>query len=726
MLNAARREIRRIPRRYQRVLAVRSREYNFASAQFDSCFGNLPSVDANALREEAVAALKAHEADPSLWFEDPVVTILKGDTLNDGRAEKTVDAFGNENGSIVMATDEEVAQIVEHLKSFKCSDDCRDAVRAIEAVMLSSRAGALIANQAADFKKQDGVTEIEESIEANVIEQRMNDQLLEDERAGKVVISRAPVFVGCVSNFSNFLDLCRKTLRHLELGIPCVVLSRPNTTQHMYRWTQMLLELMSEHNLDHGLLTYASCTISQTQALFDAFPNGAMHITCSRKVAADVRSYHANTLSSTGGPNTLVAAEATPEVLEAIRLSAMIENSGQCTALRHAVVNTDESAIRRTFEDSKSIASPSESLACGGFAEVFENYPFETVDGYTIHKPSHGEPCAFRMSEELPPDDLNEQWRQVYVDVTTPTSPVGSDMDFVDDVASWLVRNQPISLAVNADGYDMALRLFERTGQVVYTVGDTKDHVALTAQARPQDGEVFGEFPVRRDLFKYTKYPMIVPSPPAAYNSTYDRAYLVQQDANASEDVMRGDAAVLTNTVESSAVRGYMHVVADYLKDACGCKTGWRFGDGVHRTALYGIQRPPLNGQMTVVRCDESTLLENVAPILLPFVLTNASGQVRVSCDPENDAVITALEKTGVDVITQTQSQFGANESAEGSNWYNCIRPGDVSIHDDGVFPLAGQFVSLWFPMGHIKSTKPNDQEFLDAFSKSKKWLKVL
>jgi len=59
------------------------------------------------------------------------------------------------------------------------------------------------------------------------------------------------------------------------------------------------------------------------------------------------------------------------------------------------------------------------------------------------------------------------------------------------------------SLAINMDD-ELGQYLFERTGQVVYTVG-TEENPALTCQARPQEGEIFGEFPVRAELQEYTK-----------------------------------------------------------------------------------------------------------------------------------------------------------------------------------------------------------------------------
>ena len=105
------------------------------------------------------------------------------------------------------------------------------------------------------------------------------------------------------------------------------------------------------------------------------------------------------------------------------------------------MINADEETVRTIFDDSKAIESSKDSLSQGEFANLFRSHPFETLDGYHIHRPkTHGEPCAYRVSDELPPDGVSEQWRQVYVDVTSPKEKVGSDESFVEDVAKWLVR----------------------------------------------------------------------------------------------------------------------------------------------------------------------------------------------------------------------------------------------------------------------------------------------
>jgi hypothetical protein len=104
--------------------------------------------------------------------------------------------------------------------------DLRIRVRQVEDILFHRHVGYLIGNQCMDFQKQDGVTEMEEAIQANAIERRLNDMLFEQELAGMVTINRQPIYVSTVSNFTNFLDLSRKTLRSLELGIPVIILCR--------------------------------------------------------------------------------------------------------------------------------------------------------------------------------------------------------------------------------------------------------------------------------------------------------------------------------------------------------------------------------------------------------------------------------------------------------------------------------------------------------------------
>lgn len=235
------------------------------------------------------------------------------------------------------------------------------------------------------------------------MERNLNDLLIADEVAGNVTISRAPAFVGCVSNFSNFLDLFRKTIRNIELGVPVVVLSRSNTTQHMYRWTQLLLELMDAEGLPAGLVTYASCGIEEHRQLFRENQGSPMYFTGSRPVAAAIKEVMPKLVASTGGPNTMVATTLSDKVAAATRMSTLIENSGQCTAMRHLIVPacTEAEVVDKIFTAAsvRMIDHARDALESGEFASMYRSHPTaagsdSAPDGYSKH-PSL--PIAFKV-----------------------------------------------------------------------------------------------------------------------------------------------------------------------------------------------------------------------------------------------------------------------------------------------------------------------------------------
>merc|ERR1719498_1806059 len=138
-------------------------------------------------------------------------------------------------------------------------------------------------------------------------------------------------------------------------------------------------------------------------------------------------------------------------------------------------------------------------------------------------------------------------------------------------------------------------------------LGDADASAALTAQARPQDGEIFGEFPPRQDLLDYTRFPAIVPSATAGYNSSYTESSLECSAARCPGD--------LRSVCESQAIAGYCGTLADYLKDACGAHEG----SSLTRTVLFGLQRPPLDGGASVLRLREDSTVDDVAPYLCHF-----------------------------------------------------------------------------------------------------------
>lgn len=706
------------------------RKYTFASPAYAGTFGDKPPVDVKALRSDTVNYLEKFDAQ--VWFDDPVCTLVKGRALTEGVHTTTTDAFGAENGRQILASPSVVDRVLQHVKGRGTTRDLRDQVRRIEARLLSEHAATLIGNQALDFHKQDGVTEIEESIEANVIERRLNDLLLGDEAAGCVRIQRDVALIGCVSNFTNFLDLCRKSLRNLELGVPVLVLSRSNTTQHMYRWVQLLLDEMRREGLDEALVTYASCNIPEQRRIMAELPHCPFYLTGSRQVAAAIKELMPHTFSSTGGPNTMVAPELDAATEAAAKMSTLIENSGQCTAMRHLVTNAcAPKDLKRMFEGVQAVDSSADSLRQGAFDGLFSKWAasFQAASGYEVLPPPPSAPgaqsIAFRISEgQLAPQSLEEHWRRVYLDVSTP--PKGSsvkDPAFLDQLARWLTKEQPITLAVNGDdeqkGFPMMQQLFSSTAQAIYSVG-REGQPALTAQARPQDGEIFGEFPPRGEMAKYTEGPVFVPSSTPSYMARYETKHLQAAAARAA-NLFGSAMCELLQAAERDEIVGYGVLLAEYLKESCGPKRGCG-----QRTSLWGLQRPPMQQVSTLFRIEASDDLGAAALNLLPFVLTNAKDGLVVSLAPQIvDASAKMLrgvcEASSVPIHTESVTAF--TQRCRDSDPWNTVSIGLAPTSPEEL-PMVDHFVLRLLPMGHIKSSAPNDEDFIRAFESSPKWLR--
>jgi hypothetical protein len=123
-----------------------------------------------------------------------MVSLLKGKELGGSAATATMNALGITNGNQMHATAEHVAALKAHIRSFESPYlDLRKEMRAIEQTLFDKYSGFLIGNQCLDFQKQDGITEIEESIMANAVERRLNDLLLADEAQGIVEVNRQPI-----------------------------------------------------------------------------------------------------------------------------------------------------------------------------------------------------------------------------------------------------------------------------------------------------------------------------------------------------------------------------------------------------------------------------------------------------------------------------------------------------------------------------------------------------
>lgn len=177
--------------------------------------------------------------------------------------------------------------------------------------------------------------------------------------------------------------------------------------------------------------------------------------------------------------------------------------------------------------------------------------------------------------------------------------------------------------------------------------------------------------------------------------------------------------------ISDEATRGYCVELLRYLSDATNDNPKRGFGTG--RTALWGLQRPPmLEGLRTLLRCGSDVSFDDLSAVFLLFYATNARSQVELSVSESNKELIDILMKHDLDnhvfnVVVEGEETLKHRLHEEGDAFYNIV---NIEKHEKR-FPMPGQFVSLYLPMGHIKSTMKNDEEFVKYFKGSEKWLKM-
>lgn len=267
-------------------------------------------------------------------------------------------------------------------------------------------------------------------------------------------------------------------------------------------------------------------------------------------------------------------------------------------------------------------------------------------------------------------------------------------------------------MAVNDDSWELKRKLFESTGLVVYTFGKKATGYALTAQARPQDGEVFGEFPPRMGFDKVSRYPMLNPLPCGAWNTVFSDSYL-ESYAKSAKSTGNERVSDIVSKISDDKYKAYAYLLVDYITDVCSANPKTVSVDnGTSRTAYFGMQRPPIDGTKTLLSLSSGNA-DLFLLHLLPFAITNACDQCIVSVGENKD--LSALVGTlGVQVVSG---------SIGDQKLFNAVDVAKVSVQFE--FCLPFQFCSKLLCVGHCKSTIAQDEEFLAVFKDSPKWLKL-
>jgi len=101
--------------------------------------------------------------------------------------------------------------------------------------------------------------------------------------------------------------------------------------------------------------------------------------------------------------------------------------------------------------------------------------------------------------------------------------------------------------------------------------------------------------------------------------------------------------------------------------------------------------------------------------------MTSAYDRFIISVHPENERLMNILNLLHLKYEVHDESQF-KDVIKYSTTIFTVVKPVN---HLSFSFPLISQFMSVLFPMGHIKSGTSMDKRIFQHFQKSEKWLKI-
>lgn len=122
------------------------------------------------------------------------------------------------------------------------------------------------------------------------------------------------------------------------------------------------------------------------------------------------------------------------------------------------------------------------------------------------------------------------------------------------------------------------------------------------------------------------------------------------------------------------------------------------------------------------VRIGADGSFDDAVRSILPFWLTNARSQLSISVHPSNPAAADKCVAAGFGDVVVLEDDAGFEHAVGHNKPYNVVH---AASSPPEKLPLAGQFISTLFCVGHVKSTASDDAAFFEEFTNSDKWLKV-